>query len=325
MKRRQLGKEGPWLSEIGLGAWAIGGAWQWGWGPQDDRDSLATIQKALDLGINWIDTAPVYGLGHSEEVVGKAIAGKRQDVFIATKCGLVWDDRGRVRNNNRPDSIRRECEASLKRLNTDYIDLYQIHWPDPRTPVEASWEEMLRLKQEGKVRYIGVSNFGVDLLETCERLGHVNSLQPPYSMVHRVRYPEVENEILPWCRAHGVGVVAYSPLQNGLLTGKFTRERLEQLPRDDWRRKSEFFQEPLFSQVLELVERLKPIAATYEKSLTQLAIAWVLQNPAVTAAIVGARRPEQVEEHVGGSGWEISLDDRRIIEEMTARIFQKGQ
>ena len=325
MKRRQLGKEGPWLSEIGLGAWAIGGAWQWGWGPQDDRDSLATIQKALDLGINWIDTAPVYGLGHSEEVVGKAVAGKRQDVFIATKCGLVWDDRGRVRNNNRPDSIRRECEASLKRLNTDYIDLYQIHWPDPRTPVEASWEEMLRLKQEGKVRYIGVSNFGVDLLETCERLGHVNSLQPPYSMVHRVRYPEVENEILPWCRAHGVGVVAYSPLQNGLLTGKFTRERLEQLPRDDWRRKSEFFQEPLFSQVLELVERLKPIAATYEKSLTQLAIAWVLQNPAVTAAIVGARRPEQVEEHVGGSGWEISLDDRRIIEEMTARIFQKGQ
>jgi len=313
------------LSEIGLGAWAIGGAWQWGWGPQDDRDSLATIQKALDLGINWIDTAPVYGLGHSEEVVGKAVAGKRQDVFIATKCGLVWDDRGRVRNNNRPDSIRRECEASLKRLNTDYIDLYQIHWPDPRTPVEASWEEMLRLKQEGKVRYIGVSNFGVDLLETCERLGHVNSLQPPYSMVHRVRYPEVENEILPWCRAHGVGVVAYSPLQNGLLTGKFTRERLEQLPRDDWRRKSEFFQEPLFSQVLELVERLKPIAATYEKSLTQLAIAWVLQNPAVTAAIVGARRPEQVEEHVGGSGWEISLDDRRIIEEMTARIFQKGQ
>ncbi len=313
------------MSEIGLGAWAIGGAWQWGWGPQDDRDSLATIQKALDLGINWIDTAPVYGLGHSEEVVGKAIAGKRQDVFIATKCGLVWDDRGRVRNNNRPDSIRRECEASLKRLNTDYIDLYQIHWPDPRTPVEASWEEMLRLKQEGKVRYIGVSNFGVDLLETCERLGHVNSLQPPYSMVHRVRYPEVENEILPWCRAHGVGVVAYSPLQNGLLTGKFTRERLEQLPRDDWRRKSEFFQEPLFSQVLELVERLKPIAATYEKSLTQLAIAWVLQNPAVTAAIVGARRPEQVEEHVGGSGWEISLDDRRIIEEMTARIFQKGQ
>ncbi|NOX37960.1 MAG: aldo/keto reductase [Calditrichaeota bacterium] len=324
MKQRQLGKDGPWLTEIGLGAWAIGGPWQWGWGPQDDRDSIATIQKALDLGVNWIDTAPVYGLGHSEEIVAQAIAGKRQQVFIATKCGLVWDDRGRVRNNNRPESIRRECEASLKRLNTDYIDLYQIHWPDPDTPVEDSWGEMVRLKEEGKVRYIGVSNFGVDLLEKCEAIHHVNSLQPPYSLVHRLRYPEVEQEILPWCQRHGVGVVVYSPLQNGLLTGKFTRERLQQLPPDDWRRKSEFFQEPLFSQILEFVEALKPIAEKYGKTLTELAIAWVLQNPAVTAAIVGARRPEQVKEQVGASGWTLDADDLEAIESLSRQIFSRG-
>jgi len=324
VKQRQLGKDGPWLTEIGLGAWAIGGPWQWGWGPQDDRDSIATIQKALDLGVNWIDTAPVYGLGHSEEIVAQAIAGKRQQVFIATKCGLVWDDRGRVRNNNRPESIRRECEASLKRLNTDYIDLYQIHWPDPDTPVEDSWGEMVRLKEEGKVRYIGVSNFGVDLLEKCEAIHHVNSLQPPYSLVHRLRYPEVEQEILPWCQRHGVGVVVYSPLQNGLLTGKFTRERLQQLPPDDWRRKSEFFQEPLFSQILEFVEALKPIAEKYGKTLTELAIAWVLQNPAVTAAIVGARRPEQVKEQVGASGWTLDADDLEAIESLSRQIFSRG-
>ena len=321
MKQQQLGKDGPELTEIGLGAWAIGGPWQWGWGPQDDRDSITTIQKALELGVNWIDTAPVYGLGHSEEVVAQAVAGKRHQVFIATKCGLVWDDRGRIRNNNRPESIRRECEASLKRLNTDYIDLYQIHWPDPDTPVEDSWGEMVRLKEEGKVRYIGVSNFGVELLEKCEAIYHVNSLQPPYSLVHRLRYPEVEQEILPWCQRHGVGVIVYSPLQNGLLTGKFSRERLEQLPPDDWRRRSEFFQEPFFSQILEFVAALKPIAKKYGKTLTELAIAWVLQNPAVTAAIVGARRPDQVVEQVGASGWRLDADDMQTIESLSREIF----
>jgi len=321
MKTRQLGTDGPFISEVGFGAWAIGGPWAFGWGPQDDQESIRTIHRALEKGINWIDTAAVYGLGHSEEIVGKAVAGRRSEVFIATKCGLVWDDRGRVRNNNRPESIRKECENSLRRLNIEYIDLYQIHWPDPHTPVEDSWGEMVRLKEEGKVRYIGVSNFGVDLLEKCERIHHVNSLQPPYSLVHRLVYPEVEKEILPWCKDHGVGVVVYSPLQNGLLTGKFTRERLAQLPADDWRRKSEFFKEPLFSKILNFVEELKPLARKYEKTLSQLAIAWVLANPAVTSAIVGARRPEQIDENVGGSGWEISPEDLQKIEEISAKIF----
>ena len=321
MNTRQLGKDGPMLTEIGLGTWAIGGPWTWGWGPQDDADSIATIRRTLDLGINWIDTAPVYGLGHAEEIVARAIEGHRHEVFIATKCGLVWDERRRVDRNNRPESIRKECEASLRRLNTDYIDLYQIHWPDPNTPVEDSWAEMVRLQEEGKVRYIGVSNFDVPLLEKCEAIHHVNSLQPPYSMVHRVKYPEVEKEILPWCREHGVGVVAYSPLQNGLLTGKWNRQRLDNLPRDDWRRRSEFFTDPLFSQILEFTERLKPIAAKYNKTLTELAIAWVLMNPAVTSAIVGARKPEQVDEIIGGADWRIADEDMAAIEQLTAEIF----
>ncbi|MFQ5583992.1 MAG: aldo/keto reductase [Calditrichia bacterium] len=322
MKTRQLGKEGPFLTEVGLGAWAIGGPWAWGWGPQDDQQSVETIRRAIDLGINWIDTAAVYGLGHGEEVVGQAIRERRKDIFLATKCGLVWDDRRRVRNNLRPESIRRECENSLRRLNTDYIDLYQIHWPDPKTNVEDSWGEMIRLKEEGKVRYIGVSNFDIPLLEKCNSIEPVQSLQPPYSMLHRILYPDVEKEILPWCKEHGVGVVVYSPLQNGLLTGKFTKERLESLPPDDWRHKSEFFKEPFFSRTLKFVERLKPIAEKYRKSLTDLAIAWVLMNPAVTSAIVGARRPEQVEENIDGSGWQISEGDLKEIERFTTEIFQ---
>ena len=318
---RQLGHDGPMLTEIGLGTWAIGGPWQWGWGPQDDQESIRTIHKALDLGINWIDTAPVYGLGHAEEIVGKAVRGVRENVFIATKCGLVWDDRGRVRNNNRPESIRRECEASLKRLNVEVIDLYQIHWPDPNTPVEDSWGEMVRLQEEGKVRYIGVSNFSVELLEKCEAIHHVNSLQPPYSLVHRVLHPEVEKEILPWCEQHGVGVVAYSPLQNGLLTGKFSRERVENLPQDDWRRRSEFFREPVLSKVLELVDRLKPLAEKEGRTLTELAIAWVLRNSAVTSAIVGARRPDQVVENVKAAGWRLTDANYQAIESIVQQVF----
>ncbi|RMG68389.1 MAG: aldo/keto reductase [Calditrichaeota bacterium] len=325
MEQRQLGTNGPWISTIGFGAWAIGGPWAWGWGPQDDRQSIASIQRALDLGISWIDTAPVYGLGKSEQLVGEAIRGHRDEVFIATKCGLVWDQKGRIRNNLRPESIRRECQQSLKRLQVDVIDLYQIHWPDPDTPVEESWGEMVRLREEGLVRYIGVSNFGVDLLERCQRIHPVQSLQPPYSMLHRILYPEVEQKILPWCREHGVGVVAYSPLQNGLLTGKFTRERLNQLPRDDWRRRSEFFQEPFFSRALELVEALQEIARKYGKTVGQLAIAWVLANPAVTSAIVGARRPEQVEENVGGADWSLDPEDLARIDALCQSIFQQDR
>ncbi len=313
MNTRQLGKEGPWLTEIGLGTWAIGGPWDWGWGPQDDRDSIRTILRALELGINWIDTAAVYGLGHAEEVVARALKGRRSEVFIATKCGLVWDDRGNVVRNNRPESIMRECEASLRRLNTDYIDLYQIHWPDANTPVEESWEAMIRLQEQGKVRYIGVSNFDVPLLERCEALHHVNSLQPPYNLLNR----KVEKNILPWCQQHGVGVVAYSPMQSGLLTGRFDKSRLAP---DDWRHKSPYFKEPQLSKNLQFVEKLKPIAARYDKTVAQLAISWVLMHPAVTSAIVGARRPEQIEEIVGGAGWKIEEEDMQEINKLSLSL-----
>lgn len=314
MNTRQLGKEGPHLTEIGLGAWAIGGPWAWGWGEQDDAVSLKTIHLSLELGINWIDTAAVYGLGHGEEVVAKAVSGKRQEVFIATKCGLVWDERRRVRNNNRPESIRKECDNSLRRLRSDYIDLYQIHWPDKNVPVEESWGEMARLKEAGKVRYIGVSNFGVDLLQRCQEVHPLASLQPPYNMVQR----EVEKEILPWCGEHGVGVVAYGPLLNGLLTGKFSREFLAALADDDWRkaRKQPYFTEPLFSRVLAFVEQIRPIAEKYQKTPAQLAIAWVLMHPAVTSAIVGARSVSQAEQNIGGAGWRILQEDMERIDDL---------
>jgi len=314
MNTRQLGKDGPHLTEIGLGAWAIGGPWAWGWGEQDDAVSVKTIRVSLGMGINWIDTAAVYGLGHGEEVVAKAVNGKRKEVFIASKCGLVWDERRRVRNNNRPESIRKECENSLRRLHTDYLDLYQIHWPDKNVPVEESWGEMSRLKEEGKVLHIGVSNFGVDLLQRCQKIYPVASLQPPYNMVHR----DVEKEILPWCKEHGVGVVAYSPLQSGLLTGKFSREFIDTLAEDDWRRaqRHPHFSEPLFSRVLAFVEEIRPLAEKYHKSLTQLAIAWVLMHPAVTSAIVGARSVSQTEQNIGGAGWQILNEDMERIDEL---------
>jgi aryl-alcohol dehydrogenase-like predicted oxidoreductase len=320
MNKRQLGKNGPHLTEIGLGAWAIGGPWQFGWGPQDDQVSIKTIHKAIDLGINWIDTAAVYGLGHSETIVGQAIKEKRSEVIIATKCGQAWNENRKVRTDDRPEIIRRECEDSLRRLDVDVIDLYQIHWPDPRTNVQDSWGEMVRLKEEGKVRFIGVSNFGVDLLEKCQAIHPVQSLQPPYSMLHKAKYPQVENEIMTWCEQNQVGVVAYGPLQNGLLTGKFTQDKLENLASDDWRHRSEFFKEPLFSQALEFVEALKPIAEKYGKSTTELAVAWVLMNSAVTSAIIGARRPDQVDLNVGGSGWKISSEDMEQIQQLIQNV-----
>ncbi|RQW06632.1 MAG: aldo/keto reductase [Calditrichaeota bacterium] len=269
------------------------------------------MHQALELGINWIDTAAAYGLGHSEEVVGKAIKGKRQEIFLATKCGLVWQDphSRRVKNNGRPESIMNEIEDSLRRLQTDYIDLYQLHWPDPDTPVERSWEALLRLREQGKVKYIGVSNFSVDQLQKCEALGHINSLQPPYSLIKR----NIEKDILPWCRENQVGVVVYSPLQAGLLTGKFDKSRLAP---DDWRRKNSFFIEPRLSKNLEFVENLKPIAERYNKTVSQLAIARVLMNPGVTSAIVGARRPSQIMETIEGSGWEIDSKDMEHIDEL---------
>jgi aryl-alcohol dehydrogenase-like predicted oxidoreductase len=315
MKKRKLGKGDAEITEIGLGTWAIGGPWDFGWGPQSDQESLEAIDKALESGINWIDTAPAYGLGHSEEIVGQAIKSRRDTVFLATKCGLVWDASRKVSNNNKPENIRKEVEDSLRRLGTDYIDLYQIHWPDPRTRVEHSWETMMKLKDEQKIRFAGVSNFNVRLLEKCKSIGHVDSLQPPYSLLDR----RVEDEILPWCLENKTGVVAYSPLQNGLLTGKFSMDRLAS---DDWRHKSPFFQEPELSKNLEFTQALKPLAEKYGKSLIHLAIAWVLMHPAVTSAIVGARRASQVEDMIGGEDWTIDPEDMEKIEELREKILQ---
>jgi aryl-alcohol dehydrogenase-like predicted oxidoreductase len=311
---RKLGKNGPELTNIGFGAWAIGGPWKFGWGPQDDKESIRAIETALALGINWIDTAAVYGLGHSEELVGKAIRGKRDKVIVATKCGLVWDNNRKVSNNIEPGSVVREVENSLKRLGTDYIDLYQIHWPDRKTPEDAAWEAMLGLQKSGKIRFAGVSNFNVQRMETCLTKGHIDSLQPPYSLLRR----KVETSELPFCKEHGIGVVAYSPMMSGLLTGKFDKSKLST---DDWRRGSPYFKDEFLDRTNRFVESLAPIALKYGKTIAQLSIAWVLANPVVTSAIVGARRPEQVEEIVGGSGWSVEPDDMKKIEELSKTIF----
>lgn len=313
MNTRQLGTDGPLLSEIGFGAWAVGGPWKYGWGAVDDAESVRAIHRALDLGINWIDTAAVYGLGHSEEVVGKALTGRRDGVLIATKCSQIWNEAGEVRTHSRAASIRRELEASLRRLGTDVIDLYQIHWNDPETPVEETWGEMIRMREEGKVRWIGVCNFGVDLLERCRALAPVQSLQPIYNLIER----DIEREILPYCERHGIGIVAYSPMQSGLLTGGFDRAKLAP---DDWRIvHSEKFREPKFSRGLAMVEFLRPIAARYGKTVGQVALAWVLRQRAVTSAIAGARRAEQVDLNCGGAGWTLGDDDLRAIEEFSGR------
>jgi len=315
LEKRKLGNTGIQLTAIGLGTWAMGGPWDWGWGPQSDQESLEAIEKALEYNMNWIDTAPSYGLGHAEEIIGEALKSKRENIFLATKCGLVWGADGKVNNNNQPDSIQKEIEDSLRRLKTDYIDLYQIHWPDPRTPVEKSWETLQNLKEKGKIRFAGVSNFNVRLLEKCESIGHVDSLQPPYSLLDR----RVDTEILPWCLQNKTGVVAYSPLQNGLLTGKFNISRLSA---DDWRHKSPYFKEPQLSKNLQFTNELREIAGKYGKSLIHLAIAWVLMHPAVSSAIVGARRAAQVDEMVGGEGWKIESEDMAEIENIRNRVLR---
>jgi aryl-alcohol dehydrogenase-like predicted oxidoreductase len=307
MKIQQLGKNGPHLSVIGFGAWAIGGPWQWGWGKVDDKESIASIHTAIESGINWIDTAAVYGFGHSEKIVAEAIKNIRDKVFIATKCGFVDDGKGNAVNNNNPESIRKECEDSLRRLKIDVIDLYQIHWPDENVEVEHSWEMMVKLKEEGKVKYIGVSNFNVNLLERCMKIEQVQSLQPPYSLLNR----KVENEILPYCLENGIGVVAYSPMQAGLLSGKFDKKKIAP---DDWRNKSSHFKEPNLSKALEFVERIRPIADKKNRTVGNLAVAWVLKNPAVTCAIVGARNSGQVIQNVKSADLDLSKEEKLLIE-----------
>lgn len=308
--KRKLGAFGPELTTVGFGAWAAGGPYLFGWGPQDDDESIAAIRAYFEGGGNWIDTAAVYGFGHSETVVGRALEGmNRHEVIVATKCGRIKGDDGKMRSDLRPDAIRAELEASLTRLKTDYIDLYQFHWPDndSGTPVEESWSVLCEAQDAGKIRFLGVSNFNVDELKRCEAIRHVDSLQPPYSLLRR----EVDEEILPWCLENGTGVIVYSPMQAGLLSGTFDLSRVAD---DDWRRRNPFFQEPQLSENLAFVERLRPIAERHGKSVGNVAVAWTLANPAVTAAIVGARRPEQVEQNLAVLGWELTPADLAEIQ-----------
>jgi len=318
MRTRKLGCTDLRLTTVGLGTWAMGGPWQFGWGPQDDDEAIAAILAALDLGINWIDTAPVYGLGHSEELVGKALKQTCHKPIIATKCGLLWNNKREKVNCLKRESIRDECHASLKRLGVERIDLYQMHRPEPDGDIEQAWEEMARLADESKVRYIGVSNFSIGQIERVSRIHPVASLQPPYSMLHR----EVEQGLLEYCAGLNIGVIAYSPMQRGLLTGRFDKERLVALAPDDHRRRHGDFQEPRFSAILRFVERLRPIAEENKRTLAQLVIAWVLRRPEVTAAIVGARRPEQIIETSPAGNWKLSKKGIALIEDLLVQLEQ---
>jgi aryl-alcohol dehydrogenase-like predicted oxidoreductase len=308
MKTRKLGNSDLLITPIGFGAWAIGGSgWEFGWGEQDDKQSVAAIHRALELGINWIDTAAVYGMGHSEEVVALALrtwSGPRPYVF--TKCGLRWDEQGYVHRSLNAASIRRECEDSLRRLKIDVIDLYQIHWPTEE--LEEGWSAMARLQKEGKVRWIGVSNFDVEEMGRAQAIAPITSLQPPYSLVRR----EIEHEILPYCRSEELGVIVYSPMASGLLTGAMTRKRVDALSMSDWRSRDIEFHEPRLSKNLALVERLREIGERHGRPPGQIAIAWALRNPAVTGAIVGARNAKQVEGNVGAA--DVCLTDEEIAE-----------
>ena len=303
---RALGSSGLEITRVGFGAWATGGGgWSFGWGPQDDDASTAAMRHAIDRGVNWIDTAAVYGLGHSEEVVGRLLRSmpREDQPYVFTKCGLIWDQHNPMAENRRvlrPDSIRAECEASLRRLGVERIDLYQFHWPsDDATPIEDSWATMQQLVAEGKIRLAGVSNFDVPLLQRCEALHHVDSLQPPFSLIRR----DTGASQIPWCAAHGTGVIVYSPMQSGILTDRFSAERVTAMASDDWRRRSTQFQEPALSRNLALRDALRPIAKGHDTTVSAVAVAWTLGWPGVTGAIVGARSPEQVD------GW---IDAARI-------------
>lgn len=312
MQTRPLGNSDLLITPLGFGAWAIGGGdWAFGWGAQDDADSVAAIREALDLGMNWVDTAAVYGLGHSEEVVARALDGVTSRPYVFTKCERVWNERREIGKSLKHDSILRECEASLKRLRVDVIDLYQIHWPEPLEDIEEGWQAVVKLKEQGKIRWGGVSNFDADQMTRIGKHGAVTSLQPPYSAARR----DVEASVLPYCRAHNVGVIVYSPMQSGLLTGTWTRERRDALPADDWRReKAKHFQEPLFSRNLRLAELLRDIGAPHGKSPGEVALAWTLTHPAVTGAIVGARRAGQLRELVGAADFRLTADEMRRVD-----------
>jgi aryl-alcohol dehydrogenase-like predicted oxidoreductase len=287
-----------------------GGGWAFGWGPQEDDDSVSAIHAALDAGINWIDTAAVYGLGHSEEVVARALKGRFRRPYVFTKCERVWNESGEIGKSLKADSIRREAEASLRRLRLDVIDLYQIHWPEPEEDVEEGWTAMAQLQREGKVRWIGVSNFNVDHLRSAEAIAPITSLQPPYSILAR----EIEKEVLPYTQAHGIGVIVYSPMKSGLLSGAMTRERIAAFPADDFRRRVPHFQEPRLTRNLELAELLRAIGKRHGRTPGEVAIAWTLRHPAVTAAIVGMRSAKQVEGVIGAAEFRLSAEEVQQIE-----------
>ena len=291
MGARQLGNTDMRITPIGLGTWAMGGGnWVAGWGPQDDKDSIATIHRAIDLGINWIDTAAVYGIGHAEEVVGRALKGLSERPYVFTKCGRKAEPDG-IKGVLRPDFIRSDVENSLRRLQIDVIDLCQIHWPQPDSDIELGWRTLLDLQQEGKIRYAGISNFNISQMERLQAIAPISSLQPPYSLIRR----GVEEDILDYCQANNIGVIVYAPMASGLLSGTMTRERIQNLPESDWRHRAAEFQEPRLSRNLELVDLLRDIGKRYNATPGEVAIAWTLVHPAVTGAIVGARRPEQLD------------------------------
>lgn len=303
MQTKRLGNSDLEITPLGIGAWAIGGGgWKFAWGPQDDAQSIAAIRKALDAGINWIDTAAVYGLGHSEEVVARALEGVTRRPYIFTKCERNWTAEREIFPCLRADAVRKECEDSLRRLRVETIDLYQIHWPEPDEQIEEGWETLVRLREEGKVRWIGVSNFNTAQLERVRAIAPVTSLQPPYSMLS----PEIEQGQLPYCAEHNIGVIVYSPMKSGLLTGKMTRERIAAMPEDDFRQRTPHFQEPKLTRNLALVERLREIGARHGRTPGEVAIAWTLRHPAVTAAIVGLRAPEQLDGVIGAAEFRLS-------------------
>jgi len=312
METKTLGNSDLRITPIGFGAWAIGGDWEFGWGAQDDGQSVAAIHRALELGMNWIDTAAAYGLGHSEEVVARALQGWRgQRPYVFTKCGRIWNAQGKVDYSLRRDSIRRECEASLRRLKTDLIDLYQIHWPaDDLNETIEGWTTLLALQMEGKVRWVGLCNASVEEMEKLQSVAHITSLQPPYSLIRR----DVETAQLPWCQKENVGVIVYSPMASGLLTGKMTRERISALPKTDWRTRNDQFKEPKLSENLKLVDRLRTVGTQHGRSPGEVAIAWTLRNPAVTGAIVGARNPKQVDGIIGAMDFRLTTSEIEEID-----------
>jgi aryl-alcohol dehydrogenase-like predicted oxidoreductase len=311
MQKRRLGNSDMDITVIGVGAWAMGGGgWEFGWGPQQDKDSLEAIHQALDRGVNWIDTAAVYGLGRSERVVGLALQGRNKRPYVFTKCSLVWDGDGKIGHSLKPASIRREVEDSLRRLRVDTIDLYQVHWPDPEADIEEGWTEMACLREEGKLRYLGVSNFNVRQMQRAQTIAPITSLQPPYSLLSR----DVEREVLPFARKHNIGVIVYSPMYSGLLSGAMSRARIAQFPSDDWRERNPNFREPLLSRNLRLVELLREIGDRHARTPGEVAIAWTLHNLAVTAAIVGVRSAAQVRGILGAAEFRLDVVEISQIE-----------